>query len=174
MPDLDALLIDSPLRSVTIPSNTFLISPSSGQPLNITSSFRDAFLESAAEIFQRPMRWERIEASLKAFILQASFKQTNSRISIMGLTGVSKLLRAAFGTTRMRVVADEDAQTGAENPGSDANDIAIVGMAGRFPGAESLEDFWQTLEKGLDLHRRVRIPNCLKIDFLIHKVSDSS
>ncbi|KAL9577385.1 MAG: hypothetical protein Q9212_006395, partial [Teloschistes hypoglaucus] len=94
--------------------------------------------------------------------------RTGSRISILGLSGVSKLLRAAFSITRMRVIADEDAQTLAVNPGSDGDEIAIVGMAGRFPGAESLEDFWQTLEKGLDLHRRVRTPNCLKIDSLIH------
>jgi acyl transferase domain-containing protein len=34
-------------------------------------------------------------------------------------------------------------------------DIAIVGMAGRFPGADDLEGFWNALESGLDLHRQV-------------------
>lgn len=37
-----------------------------------------------------------------------------------------------------------------------ASKIAIVGMACRFPGgANSLESFWDLLEKGLDVHRRI-------------------
>lgn len=33
--------------------------------------------------------------------------------------------------------------------------IAIVGMAGRFPSADTLENFWRVLEQGLDLHRPI-------------------
>ena len=33
--------------------------------------------------------------------------------------------------------------------------IAIVGMAGRFPDAADHEKFWDLLEKGLDVHRKV-------------------
>lgn len=31
---------------------------------------------------------------------------------------------------------------------SDCEDIAIIGMSGRFPGAENLEEFWSVLDKG--------------------------
>lgn len=41
-----------------------------------------------------------------------------------------------------------------EEPG----DIAIVGMSGRFPGSESLEDFWRDLEAGRD-HVQQVIPD---------------
>ena len=34
--------------------------------------------------------------------------------------------------------------------------LAIVGMAGRFPDAANHEKFWDLLEAGLDVHRRVR------------------
>lgn len=34
--------------------------------------------------------------------------------------------------------------------------LAIVGMAGRFPDAADHEKFWNLLEAGLDVHRRVR------------------
>ena len=40
--------------------------------------------------------------------------------------------------------------------------LAIVGMAGRFPGAADHEKFWQLLEQGLDVHREVRRP-CFRI-----------
>ncbi|PVH98315.1 ketoacyl-synt-domain-containing protein [Periconia macrospinosa] len=33
--------------------------------------------------------------------------------------------------------------------------IAIVGMAGRFPSADTLENLWSVLEQGLDLHRPI-------------------
>jgi hypothetical protein len=36
-------------------------------------------------------------------------------------------------------------------------EIAIVGMSCRVPGAESLEAFWDLLEKGLDMHRTVSV-----------------
>lgn len=39
-------------------------------------------------------------------------------------------------------------------PGSTTK-IAIVGMSGRFPSADTLENFWSVLEQGLDLHRSI-------------------
>ena len=35
------------------------------------------------------------------------------------------------------------------------SDIAIVGMAGRFPDAADHEQFWDLLERGLDVHRTI-------------------
>ena len=35
--------------------------------------------------------------------------------------------------------------------------LAIVGMAGRFPDAADHEKFWNLLEAGLDVHRKVQI-----------------
>jgi naphtho-gamma-pyrone polyketide synthase len=35
------------------------------------------------------------------------------------------------------------------------DDIAIVGMSGRFPGAENLDQFWEVIRQGLDMHREV-------------------
>lgn len=37
-----------------------------------------------------------------------------------------------------------------------ADAIAIVGMAARLPGSETLEEFWQVLEEGRDLHEKIR------------------
>ena len=39
--------------------------------------------------------------------------------------------------------------------------LAIVGMAGRFPNSADHEKFWDLLEAGLDVHRRVRTCNLL-------------
>lgn len=43
----------------------------------------------------------------------------------------------------------------AGRPGNGRSKIAIVGMSGRFPGANSTEAFWDLLRQGLDVHREV-------------------
>src|SRR5262249_11327641 len=40
-------------------------------------------------------------------------------------------------------------------PVSEATDIAIVGIAGRYPGARNLQEFWDKLKRGLDLVREI-------------------
>ncbi|KAJ5103029.1 conidial yellow pigment biosynthesis polyketide synthase, partial [Penicillium argentinense] len=36
-----------------------------------------------------------------------------------------------------------------------SDNIAIVGMSGRFPGAQNMKEFWKVLYEGLDMHREV-------------------
>lgn len=40
--------------------------------------------------------------------------------------------------------------------------LAIVGMAGRFPNAADHEKFWNLLEAGLDVHKRVCFGECFE------------
>lgn len=37
--------------------------------------------------------------------------------------------------------------------------IAVVGMAGRFPGAQSVDELWEVLIEGRDLHQMVSARN---------------
>ena len=39
-------------------------------------------------------------------------------------------------------------------------DIAIVGMAGRFPGAGNIDEFWQNLRDGVESSPSSRTRNC--------------
>lgn len=38
-----------------------------------------------------------------------------------------------------------------------SQDIAITGMSGRFPGAEDLDQFWELLLAGRDMHQQVNL-----------------
>ena len=38
----------------------------------------------------------------------------------------------------------------AESPGLNGLEIAVIGMAGRFPGAESIQEFWRNLRDGVE------------------------
>ena len=42
--------------------------------------------------------------------------------------------------------------------------LAIVGMAGRFPNAADHEKFWELLEAGIDLHRKVFLHSTLTME----------
>src|SRR5690606_22145578 len=39
------------------------------------------------------------------------------------------------------------------NTGSDRNDVAVIGMAGRFPGAATIEALWEVLIQGRETIR---------------------
>ncbi|RYP27845.1 hypothetical protein DL767_007493 [Monosporascus sp. MG133] len=45
--------------------------------------------------------------------------------------------------------------TGSQAAPGDANRIAIIGFSGRFPEADDLDEFWDLLAKGLDVHKPV-------------------
>jgi hypothetical protein len=67
-------------------------------------------------------------------------------------TSVSGTLQNAFPRA---IIRETLAHASSTKPGVSHQDIAIVGMSGRFPGAEDLEGLWKVLEDGLDLHRMV-------------------
>ena len=37
-----------------------------------------------------------------------------------------------------------------ESPAATGFEIAVIGMAGRFPGARNLEEFWENLKNGIE------------------------
>ena len=47
-----------------------------------------------------------------------------------------------------------------------SGDIAIVGVAGRLPGGETLEEIWANLKEGKDLHKKASI-GCLGCERLL-------
>ena len=69
--------------------------------------------------------------------------------------------------TAVRTIVNVGLEKGAVvTPGALAmadNDIAIVGMAGRFPGARNIDEFWANLQEGYDLFERDRVPPGVRV-----------
>jgi amino acid adenylation domain-containing protein/FkbH-like protein len=70
---------------------------------------------------------------------------------------LSPLKRAVVALERMQErltrlpLSCAENQAGLEDPGAlalDSSDIAIIGMAGRFPGARDIDEFWRNLQEG--------------------------
>ncbi|MEV8474408.1 SDR family NAD(P)-dependent oxidoreductase [Streptomyces sp. NPDC051173] len=55
---------------------------------------------------------------------------------------------AAAPAPALRTSAVVQARTPAAPAGPERHDIAVIGMAGRYPGADTLEEFWELLSEG--------------------------
>lgn len=153
-PDLDAIIGRSPIFDINIPSNACILSTSSGEPITGTPKIRDLLSQALLDILQLPLDWPTVVEKVVSM-----FERTDIVLSPIGPTNLVKPLQNALGPARVRVIADDGAphDTYASSQPNESGAIAIVGMSGRFPGAVTLEEFWDVLEHGLDLHKKVRL-----------------
>lgn len=80
------------------------------------------------------------------------------RLNVIGLTQATPIVKRVLDSHKLSVTLHEKPAAFAEQSKDlrdGSNAIAIVGMAGRFPGSESLEEFWKSLLDGLDAHQEV-------------------
>ena len=155
IPNLDDLLQcaeiqgDRPIRR-----NVTLISTSSGDKYD-SRSLHDVLEHIVGEIFQNPIIWTESLRKVKDDLRQRS-------VRVLGI-GSTNLTKALFQQlVQMGIAVKKDLQS-AEEAGHSAHEdsryVAVVGMAGRFPGGDNLEEFWETIDKGRDMHTKVS--NCL-------------
>ncbi|GAP86286.2 putative polyketide synthase [Rosellinia necatrix] len=126
-----------------------LLSPSSGQPY-IGATFGDILLEVINEILQIPINFKTIVEELSCSL------QPRTSLIRMGPVSSAKTIKEALVLCGIELVEVEDDPLRIHRNKMDEAGIAIVGMAARLPGSETLEEFWQILETGQDLHQEVR------------------
>jgi acyl transferase domain-containing protein/enoyl-CoA hydratase/carnithine racemase/aryl carrier-like protein/SAM-dependent methyltransferase len=77
-----------------------------------------------------------------------------NREELEGLTGVKARAAKPASTVRETILAPSvkrSSQSSAESPAA----IAVIGMSGRFPGADTLDDYWRILKDGQSVVREV-------------------
>ena len=142
-----------------------VLSTTSGERFMATST-RQLFEQVLNEALNETLRFDHV---LNGCV--ASVRVSNASICrivplgpINSIHGVVSVLKKG---TEASVVLENDSSFmsaklpyNTRTPGNLAESkLAIVGMAGRFPGAADHEKFWQLLEQGLDVHREVRLPS---------------
>ncbi|EON65175.1 hypothetical protein W97_04412 [Coniosporium apollinis CBS 100218] len=136
--------------------NALIHSAATGKCHEASSSL-ELFEFVLREVLQQPVRWDYL---LEEVISQVTSTASSAcSVTSMGVTNVANSLVSALKAGGQSTVSVKDHTTWlarSEKLGRTQNDkIAIVGMAGRFPGAASHEALWELLEKGLDVHREV-------------------
>lgn len=106
-----------------------------------------------SDILQEPLRWSTVTQSI------ASRLQNHHAVLISaGPVRAADSLRRELTREGVKIADSlvmQPLQT-LQNP-INSGDIAIVGVSGRLPGGETLEEIWTSLEEGQDLHKKVRI-----------------
>ena len=143
-----------------------LYSTSTGQPYSVTNVL-DLFVKIIQEILSETLRWDRV---LATFVSGSEANQSAlATILAFGPTKAANSLVSRLQPKIGNSIVLHDASTWAsrsqqEHSNADGNfrqsKLAVVGIAGRFPGSSNHEEFWELLEQGLDVHKEVGIYPC--------------
>lgn len=139
-----------------------LLSPLTGEPVESTSAL-SLFRAVVIDTLRAPLRLDRIVDSCLRLIQEHGSSISTVNIHVVEPTPVADglvtaLLNRTTSTIYVQSLVEVDSKTDEcrQSRPSDQVQLAIVGMSGRFPGANSVEALWGVLEAGLDLHRVVR------------------
>ncbi len=151
--NVEEIIGTSPILDRPLLPNVSIVSSSSGQFIGENCEIREVLYRAMNEILQLPINWPPILDNLTTFSINKDI--TLSVIGPINTTGyVERALRPiSLCNMAGAALGDEESNSSEHRPACEA--IAIVGMSGRFPKAESLDEFWQVLVDGLDLHKEV-------------------
>lgn len=138
---------DRPIRE-----NVTLISTSSGDQYG-SRSLHAVLGHIVKDILQNPIMW-------KESLRKAKHDLQSQSVRVLGVepTNLTKALFQQLAQMGIAVREDhQPAQKAGHSEHEYSGSVAVVGMAGRFPGGDNLEEFWETIEKGRDMHTKVSI-----------------
>ncbi|KAK1760384.1 acyl transferase acyl hydrolase lysophospholipase [Echria macrotheca] len=122
-----------------------LISPHTGRRFQ-GSTFSTVFKESLQDIFQAPIEFKAYTEGLSKLLSQ------QSTLFSFGPVNSARAITLALSPFGIELAAGSFS----EEQNLNTRAIAIVGMAARLPGSETLKEFWKVLEEGRDLHEKIR------------------
>lgn len=138
-----------------------VISPRTGEllrSLNALELFRIAIHDTLCE----HLRLDRVIARLISTVRETG--AANVQVTVLPPSAaydrtVSMLSRETHVKTTIRGLPPplEQPQNLQKHAAGATVPLAIVGMSGRFPGAESVDALWTVLEAGLDMHKTVGV-----------------
>ncbi|KAK0667056.1 putative polyketide synthase [Cercophora samala] len=126
----------------------FLVSPYSGLPYHGTT-FGQILVEVLDDILLHPILFEPCTQGL------AKVLSSQPKFITFGPANCEQAIQQSLRRHGIEMVAPST-EMAENNTSPTPNAIAIVGMSVRLPGSETLEEFWQVLEDGRDLHEKIR------------------
>lgn len=136
--------------------NAMIISTGSGARF-AAESLGDLLPLVVDDILQNPLYWTK---TVQALITSLG-KSAQVTLTAFGPTNITKSLRRTLESSGVEVTETKEVEIPLMMDGQvvgESDDIAIIGMSCRLPGSDGLEEFWEVLEQGRDLHTRVICP----------------
>ena len=151
LPDVSAIVGSSNILDISLKPNSSVMSTSSGTPI-AAASLRLVLHKIVEDILYAPVLWAKSVEGLLSRVGPRDLK-----VTIIEPNGIAQSLFRKLEQAGVKLIKTVRPPPG--DGGSKSDDIAIVGMSGRFPGGQNLDEFWKTLESGQDLHRTVNPPS---------------
>ncbi|KAM0800777.1 hypothetical protein BDR22DRAFT_821296 [Usnea florida] len=152
IPNIDDIIGQSDLLDLHVKHQTSIILGSGRVLKESDMIFKDLMHTALTDIFQQPQDLSVIEDTLESYT-----QGKDSHISVIGPTNFKTQCERVPKPTWVRSPAASIPRQLDQSlrPLNEENDIAIVGMSGRFPGSDDLENFWKTLSQGHDLCQQI-------------------
>lgn len=130
--------------------NVVIISTSTGEQIP-GQSLAEALEQILRDILREPLRWSTVTGSISSRL-----SGQDAALISAGPVRATNSLRREMTNAGVRIVDSFEIQPlQTSQSRNTSGDIAIVGVAGRLPGGETLEEIWKTIEDGKDLHKKV-------------------
>lgn len=136
-------LLELPVR------HNLLLSSNTGNPYP-GEIFSEVLEGVMADISQNMVSFEAVSEGL------ARILEPDATLRAFGPVNCTKMIKQSLQYRGVQLRDKEEPEHSSAAPQFADNDVAIVGMAVRLPGSETLEEFWQVLEDGRDLHEKIR------------------
>ncbi|KAJ5566509.1 hypothetical protein N7535_008147 [Penicillium sp. DV-2018c] len=130
-----------------------ILSAGNGQPYS-RGTCREVLSQALSDILIRPIRWKDLCQGAGSVIAKASIPSWE--IQCFGPVHTQKALASNLSSALGSSIPIIDTSILNDGTGVDRGldtPIAIVGMAGRFPDSDSVEELWQILSNGIDCHK---------------------
>ncbi len=127
-----------------------IISTSTGDQVS-GRSLGEALQQIVWDVLREPLRWSTVTNTIAS-----KFRDQDAVLISAGPVRAANSLGREMTNVGVRITDSYEMQPlQASQIRNSSGDIAIVGVAGRLPGGETLEEIWDNLEKGKDLHKKV-------------------
>jgi len=155
-PDFEWMMGATPVLDKTLKPGYQLISGSTNRPM-VGPKLRDLVQEILEEIFQQATNPDGVFEAGIALL----HKGHETALFVLGNTSYLPSFKRTLLKKRVKVViksnvsSQEDQENRENFAGSDP--IAIVGMSGRFPGSETIDELWESIMERKEFHKKVRL-----------------
>jgi hypothetical protein len=152
--DVDKIVGPSIIHDTAIKRDTHVISTSSCEPF-VAQDLGTVLCQATHDVLQHMLC---LSGTIQAVVSRLADRGGSVKLTALGPTSQLGTVQNALEAGGIKVTLSGPAEAvPMDNIRSGSNLIAIVGMSGRFPGSESVHEFWETLQAGQDFHKEVSI-----------------
>lgn len=157
MLDTNTIIGQSTLLQTPISARVQIISSSSCTPYK-SNNLGDLLYQMMLDIAQHPLRLTETVNRIVSDVREG--KEVD--LIVVGPTAHTSLLQSAFRSVEVKVNVTHRAEKvqPVMNARAGSNLVAIVGMSGRFPGSDSVDQLWESLQEGREFHEKVSFDPC--------------